>query len=61
MFLCGLSQVQNAVRQKFSEAGWDTRSNSSIRDEPPTVEELYEFLDSTIDVLETFEPPIGMF
>lgn len=51
-------KVQNAVRQKFSEAGWDTRSNSSIRDEPPTVEELYEFLDSTIDVLETFEPPI---
>lgn len=35
------------------------RSNSATRDEPPTLEELYEFLDSTVDVLETFEPAIG--
>lgn len=52
-------QAQNAVREKFAEAGWDVRSNTATRDEPPTLEELHAFLDGTIDVLETFEPPVG--
>lgn len=54
-----ICQVREAVRDKFTEAGWDTRSNSPTRDEPPTLEELLTFLDSTIDVLDTFEPAVG--
>lgn len=54
-----IRKVREAVRGKFDEAGWDTQSNSPTRDEPPTLEELYAFLDSTIDVLEAFDLPIG--
>lgn len=51
--------MREAVRDKFAEAGWDTRSNSATRDEPPTLDELHGFLDTTIDVIESFEPGVG--
>lgn len=52
-------QVREAVRNQFAKAGWDVKTNSATREDPPTLEELCEFLDGTIDVLDTFDPPIG--
>ncbi|CAM9589106.1 unnamed protein product [Ascophyllum nodosum] len=51
------SAVTEAVRDLFAEAGWDVRTNTSTRDEPPTLEELLGFLDGTIETLETFDLP----
>ncbi|CAB1117430.1 unnamed protein product [Ectocarpus sp. CCAP 1310/34] len=50
--------VREVVREKFAEAGWDVRSNTATRDEPPTVDELQAFLEGTIEALETFDPPV---
>lgn len=47
------------MREKFAEAGWDVRTNTATRDEPPTVDELHAFLEGTIEALETFEPAVG--
>lgn len=53
------TQAREVVRAKFAEAGWDVRTNTATRDEPPTVDELHAFLEGTIEALETFEPPVG--
>ncbi|CAN0362302.1 unnamed protein product, partial [Ectocarpus fasciculatus] len=50
--------VREVVREKFAEAGWDVRSNTATRDEPPTVDELHTFLEGTIEALESFDPPV---
>ena len=47
------------MRDLSAEAGWDVRTNTSTRDEPPTLEELLGFLDGTIETLETFDLPTG--
>lgn len=47
------------MRGKFAEAGWDVRTNTATRDEPPTVDELHAFLEGAIEALEAFEPEVG--
>lgn len=53
------SKVRESIRDAFADAGWDVRSNSATRDDPPSLGELHTFLDSTLDLLETFEPQVG--
>eukprot|EP00903_Cladosiphon_okamuranus_P006431 g6292.t1 len=50
--------VREMVREKFAEAGWDVRTNTATRDEPPTVDELQAFLEGTLEALDAFEPEI---
>lgn len=62
LFLClhhRRRKVREMMREKFAEAGWDVRSNTATRDEPPTVDELHAFLEGTIEALEAFEPEVG--
>ena len=52
-------KVREMMRGKFAEAGWDVRTNTATRDEPPTVDELHAFLEGAIEALEAFEPEVG--